>query len=49
MDFVALAEEEFGEVGAVLARDTGDKRALFHVWDELEGERFKRKAFSQRR
>jgi hypothetical protein len=31
MDFVALSEKELGEVGAVLARDAGDERALFHV------------------
>jgi hypothetical protein len=28
---IALAEEEFGEIGTVLARDAGDERALFHV------------------
>jgi hypothetical protein len=28
---IALAEEEFGEIGAVLARNAGDERALFHM------------------
>jgi hypothetical protein len=31
VDLIALAEEEFGEIGAVLARDARDERALFHV------------------
>jgi hypothetical protein len=34
MDFVALTEEKLGEVGAVLAGDTGDECALFHKGDE---------------
>jgi hypothetical protein len=31
MDFISLAEQELGEIGAVLACDAGDERALFHV------------------
>jgi hypothetical protein len=30
MDLVALVEEEFGEVRAVLASDAGDECAFFH-------------------
>ncbi|GEB66296.1 hypothetical protein SAT01_37440 [Sinomonas atrocyanea] len=31
VDLVALGQEEFGEVRAVLARDAGDERLLRHV------------------
>ena len=31
VDFVALAEQELGEVGAVLAGDAGDQSSLSHL------------------
>jgi hypothetical protein len=31
VDFIALAQQEFGEVGAVLASDAGDEGFLGHI------------------
>ena len=33
MDFVAFAEEQFGEIGAILAGDAGDERSPAAVWE----------------
>ena len=32
VDFVAFGEEEFGEIGAILAGDAGDKGSPATVW-----------------
>ena len=39
MDFIPLAQQQFGQIGAVLASDAGDE-CFFHTFAVFNGSKF---------